>query len=287
MEDDTDLMAETFVPDDPIGALVDALAVHPIADDRFGASAPDWYGDRVFGGVDLGHVIGAAIATVDDGWQPHSMHASFLGAVRPGPLELAVERVRDGRTFVTRQVSTVQGEREAVRAVVSFHRDEPGPAYQVPRPDDVPAVEDCPLVDDMPPPFDVRWIGPSEPGPDGTYRSTRRAWVRTVRSPGEDPGAHLALAAYMSDMTGTSFRPGNLGEWGTHTDASIDHAVWFHRPVRVDDWLYNDFHAVINAGGRSTVRGEWFDQSGQLVMSMAQELLIRPVGEPRPRPAGA
>jgi acyl-CoA thioesterase-2 len=81
--------------------------------------------------------------------------------------------------------------------------------------------------------------------------------------------------AYLSDMTGTGFRPHSLGEWGTHTDASLDHAIWFHRPVRVDEWLFYDIHAVVNAGARSTVRGELYSRDGVLRASIAQELLIR------------
>jgi acyl-CoA thioesterase-2 len=93
----------------------------------------------------------------------------------------------------------------------------------------------------------------------------------------DHPLASLLLLAYLSDMTGTAFRPYNLGEWDTHTDASIDHAVWFHRPPATDGWLYCDFHALANLGGRSTVRGTYYDERGDLVLSMAQELLIRPL----------
>lgn len=89
--------------------------------------------------------------------------------------------------------------------------------------------------------------------------------------------AHLLVGAFLSDLTGTSIRPHDLGEWGTHTDASIDHAAWFHRPPRFDDWTSMDFHAVVNQGGRSTVHGATYDRDGTLLITMAQELLIRPI----------
>jgi acyl-CoA thioesterase II len=81
-------------------------------------------------------------------------------------------------------------------------------------------------------------------------------------------------------MTRTSFRPLNLNTWGAHTDASIDHAVWFHRPMRADEWVLSDFQAVVNAGNRSVVRGTMYTGTGVLCMSMTQELLIRPTGQP-------
>jgi acyl-CoA thioesterase II len=262
----------------PVQALLRACCVRPTEDGTFTTDAPDWFGDRVFGGMVVAAVLSAACGTVDGDWLPHSMHASFLGAVRPGPITLGVERVRDGRTFLTRRVTVTQGGRDTTDATVSFHRDEAGPEYQLPAPE-VPSPEECQVVD-SPPPFEVRWIGPTDQRADGTYASTRRTWVRTVEPLPDGPMESLVVAGFLSDMTGTSFRPHNLGDWGTHTDASIDHAVWFHRPFRADEWLLADWHALINAGGRSTVRGEHYDGEGRLVMSVAQELLIRPLDRP-------
>jgi acyl-CoA thioesterase-2 len=110
---------------------------------------------------------------------------------------------------------------------------------------------------------------------DGSYRSTRRVWLRVPDRLPDDPDVHATVAAFISDMTGTSFRPLSFEEWGRHTDASLDHAVWLHRPFRVDEWLLYDLQAVVNAGGRSFVRGSLFASDGRLCLSMAQELLIR------------
>ena len=91
---------------------------------------------------------------------------------------------------------------------------------------------------------------------------------------------HACVLTYFSDMTGASFRPLSLGSWGTHTDASLDHAVWFHRPARADEWTIFDLHALVNAGGRATVRATMHGEDGRLHLSMAQELLIRELDEP-------
>jgi acyl-CoA thioesterase-2 len=261
--------------------LVDTIATTRDPGGRFHAVAPDWFGDRVFGGMVVAQALHAAMQTVDDDRRPHSMHADFLGALRPGPNELEVESLRDGRTFATRQVTSIQNGRRALRATVSFHGADHGDEYQLPMPD-APAPETLPREEDPGPgpPFDMRDVGPTERRADGTYRSTRRYWARALAPLPETPIAHYTVAAFMSDMTGTSFRPYSLGEWGTHTDASIDHALWFHREPRFDEWVYVDFHALVNHAGRSTVRGEFYDREGRLSMSIAQELLIRPLDAP-------
>jgi acyl-CoA thioesterase-2 len=266
-------------PEVIVADLLDALRVAAEAPDRFRAEAPDWFGDRVFGGVVVAQALAAADATVEPPLRAHSAHAYFLGALRPGPVELEVDRLRDGRTFSTRHVRSIQADRTALWQTVSFHADEPGDAYQLAMPVDVPDPDALEPSDDSPPPLEMRDIGPTERRVDGTFSSTRRCWVRPVAPLPDDPGAHLLVAGFLSDLTGTSFRPLNLGEWGTHTDASIDHAVWFHHEPRFDDWTYMDFHAVINHAGRSTVRGAVFDRAGRLLLTMAQELLIRPMVE--------
>jgi len=268
----------------PLVMMLDACRCRAAEDGTFAADGPDWFGERVFGGWVVAAGLDAACQSVPAGWLPHSLHASFVGAVRPGPVTLTAEATRDGRTFLTRRVLLRQSDRVTTDLTVSFHHDEDGPEYQRPMPADLAPPSECVVVE-SPPPFEVRWIGPTEPRADGTYESTRRTWVRTIQPLPDDPVVHRVVAAFLSDMTGTSFRPHNLEEWGTHSDASIDHAVWFHRPFRADEWLYADHHALINAGGRSTVRGEHYDEAGRLVMSVAQELLIRPLGR-GPQPGG-
>lgn len=263
--------------------LIDALTVRPGGGDRFAAPGTDWWrGERVFGGMVVAQALRAAQAAVDPPFAVHSLHGYFLRPVRPGATTvLAVERVRDGRSFVTRRVVAESDGREVFQLTGSFHRPEEGERYQLPMPE-VPAPESV-EPGDVPIPFDVRELGSTPRRPDGTYLATRRVWFRTVAGLPDDPPLHAAVIAYVSDMTGAAFRPHNLGTWGTHTDASLDHALWFHRPARADEWLLYDLQALVNAAGRSTIRGLLFTRDGTLVASMAQELLIRALDEPDPQ----
>jgi len=259
-----------------------ALLARPLGGGTFAAQSPDWWGgDRVFGGMVVAQALSAAIQTVDPATPVHSMHGYFLRPSPPGrAVELAVGHVRDGRSFIAREVTSSVDGRVTFTMVCSFHGDEPGDEYQLPMPD-VPGPDDVAQAD-VPIPFLVRELGPSPRRNDGSYAATRRVWLRTRTALPDDPLLHTCVVAYLSDMTGAAFRPMSLGTWGTHTDASLDHSLWFHRPVRADQWLLFDLQALVNAGGRATVRGVMFDRDGRLVASMAQELLIRLLDDPQP-----
>jgi acyl-CoA thioesterase-2 len=190
-----------------------------------------------------------------------------------------VDVVRDGRSFSIREVVSVTDGKETFRMACSFHAPEEGDEYQLPighgiaRPAEVEGFE-------APFPFDIRELGHTDLREDGTYLSTRRCWFRTREPLPDDPGVHACVLAYFSDMTGASFRPHSIGTWGTHTDASLDHAVWFHRPWRADRWSIFDIQALVNAGGRGTIRATMHGEDGTLHLSMAQELLIRELEVP-------
>jgi acyl-CoA thioesterase II len=164
----------------------------------------------------------------------------------------------------------------------SFCVEEDGPdRYQLSMPADVraPGTLD---VRAAPGPFESADAGAVRAA-DGTYVSSGRFWNRAVAPLPDDPVLHACVLALLSDMTRTSFRPGSLERWGSHSDASIDHALWFHQPARADRWLLYDLQAVVNRANRATVRGTMYAEGGALVLSMAQELVIRPVpggGEP-------
>jgi acyl-CoA thioesterase-2 len=264
---------------DPVDELCDALVVRPAGPDRFHAPSPTWWeGDRVFGGLLVAQVLNGAIQTVDE-FRPHSLHAYFLRPVPPGVNgELRVARVRDGRSFATREVDMEVDGKLVVRALCSFCSDEDGDLYQLTMPE-CEEPDDL-LPEDSPFPFEMRELGPTQRRSDGTYEATRRVWMRTRSRLPDDSGIHATLLAYLSDMTGASFRPHSLGSWGGHTDASLDHALWFHRPFRADEWVLYDLVAIVNAGGRATVRGAMFTREGELCLSMTQELLIRPLENP-------
>jgi acyl-CoA thioesterase-2 len=253
--------------------LVEAVQVRPAGTDVFEASAPDWWGGRIFGGMVVAQVVRAATHGLGPGLVPHSLHGYFLRAVTPGPpVTLRVEHLREGRTFTTRQVSAEQGGTATSRFLCSFHADEEGDEYQLPM-QDVPAPSAL-VPQTLPGPFLACDAGPL-PGDDGTFRSSARLWYRTRGPLPDDPALHAAMLGYVSDMTRTSFRPLSLDAWGTHTDASVDHAVWFHRRARADQWLFYDLQAIVNTAGRSLVRGALYTEAGDLVLSMSQELLIR------------
>jgi acyl-CoA thioesterase-2 len=253
--------------------LVQAVEVRPAGPDVFEAVTPDWWGGRIFGGMVVAQALHAASQGLAPGLVPHSLHGYFLRAVVPGPpVTLRLEHLREGRTFTTRQVTAEQAGARTSRLMVSFHAAEDGDEYQPPMQQVPPPGALSPQT--PPGPFLACDAGPV-PGDDGTFRSSARLWYRTRGPLPDDPAVHTAMLGYVSDMTRTSFRPLSLDAWGTHTDASVDHAVWFHRPARPDQWLFYDLHAVVNTAGRSLVRGALYTEAGTLVLSMSQELLIR------------
>ena len=269
-----------------VADLVDAISAEeaePDAQGRptFTTTSPNWWiGGRTFGGMVVAQALSAALKTAPTGFDVHSLHGYFLRPTAPGARTThIVEAVRDGRSFSVRDVvSTVDG-KDTFRMTCSFHLPEDGADYQLPIGPEIPPPGEIAGFE-APFPFDIRELGATEQRQDGTFLSTRRCWFRTRESLPDDPGLHACLLAYFSDMTGAAFRPLSLGTWGTHTDASLDHAVWFHRPWRADAWSIFDLHALVNAGGRATVRATMHGEDGSLHLSMAQELLIRELDEP-------
>ena len=270
--------------------LVDAITARAEGSDGsgkpvFSTVSPTWWvGDRTFGGMVVAQALHAAFQTVAPGLEVHSLHGYFLRPTAAGARSLhVVDPIRDGRSFSTRTVtSTVEG-KETFRMTCSFHAPEKGDEYQLAVAHDIPAPEDVEGFEppfEAPFPFDVRELGHTEQRGDGTFLSTRRCWFRTREPLPDDPAIHACVRAYYSDMTGAAFRPLSLGSFGTHTDASLDHAVWFHRPWRADSWSIFDLQALVNAGGRATIRATMHGEDGTLHLSMAQELLIRELDEP-------
>jgi acyl-CoA thioesterase II len=274
-----------------VAELVDAVTAREAGTDGqgrpiFTTTSPNWWPHgRVFGGMVVAQALNAAMRTVPDGVEVHSLHGYFLRPTAPGSEAIqVVENLRDGRSFSTRHVTSEVEGRETFRMTCSFHVPEEGDNYQLPMAPELPPPGDVGGIEG-PFPFDVRELGTTERRVDGTYESTRRCWFRVREVLSDDPAVHASLLAYFSDMTGASFRPHSLSVWGTHTDASLDHALWFHRPWRADVWSIFDLHALVNAGGRATVRATMHGEDGTLHLSMAQELLIRELDEPLQFPA--
>ncbi len=282
--------SEAFVA--TVTDLVEAVTAIEVASDRDGREfvtrSPDWWmTGRTFGGMVVAQALNAAFRTVPDSLDLHSLHGYFLRPIPSGSQTThRVSELRDGRSFSVRQVSSLVDGKESFRMTCSFHAPERGDEYQVPMPAGLQAPNDISGME-APLPFDVREIGPTERREDGSYASTRRCWFRTREPLPDDPAIHACLLAYFSDMTAASFRPDSMSSWGTHTDASLDHAVWFHRKWRADAWSFFDLHTLVNSGGRATIRATMHGDDGQLHLSMAQELLIRRLEVPlvfeRPR----
>lgn len=242
--------------------------------------APDWYGPVVFGGVALALTISAACREAPPDSRLHSLHAHFLRPLRGGCEVLFRSEVqKPGRTFNLHRVTAEQDDKVALAMTCSFTADTDGYVYDL---SGLPA--DVPMPDDLPEPdasergigpWDERWLGPSELRSDGTREATHRHWFRIPRSLGDDVHLHTALLGYATDWTGIGGRPLDL-EGDTTGMISLDHAAWFHRPARADEWLLQDVQSLVNAGGRGTLRGVIRTADGHIVASMAQEMLLRP-----------
>jgi acyl-CoA thioesterase-2 len=278
----------------PLEKLLDLLDLEQIELDIFRGRSPEEQVQRVFGGQVAGQALVAAGRTVPDDRPVHSLHAYFI---RPGdpavPLVYTVDRVRDGRSFTTRRVSAIQHGRPIFTLSASFHRDEPGPVHsdpmpEVPPPDEIPRTIDRleKLFGTMPAqfresPIDLRSVGPLtfEAERDPSLRTTRNlVWLRVEGELPDDPLLHVCLMTYASDLTLLdSVLLGHGLSWadGKTSGASLDHAMWFHRPFRADRWLLYAQESPVAAGARGLARGEVFTADGDLVVSVVQEGLIR------------
>jgi acyl-CoA thioesterase-2 len=277
--------------------LLAALELERVGEDRYRVLAEPGRFDRVFGGQTVAQALLAAAATVTDK-APHSLHAYFVEAGAPGSgLELAVDRVREGRSMATRRVTVSQGERTLLIAMASFHGGNPpapdvaDPAPPAPAPAEVPRLQDW-VRDlppersgharswvDQPPPLDLL-IGELLNFMGGAPAAGPRShWMRVPRSVGDDDLLHAALLAYASDyfLLDMAWRANPEGVApGSVIGFSVDHTIWFHRPVRFDRWHLHTQETVALAGHRGLVRGAIHDDGGNLVATVMQEVLVRP-----------
>ena len=274
--------------------LLGLLDLEQIEVNIFRGRSPDERVQRVFGGQVAGQAMVAAGRTVPADRPVHSLHAYFI---RPGdpavPIVYTVDRVRDGRSFSTRRVSAIQHGKTIFTLSASFHRPEPGLEHADPMPAAPPPDTIEPNVvrlarllgpDRMRPhmhPIDVRSVGPlsAEAARDRSLRTTSNmVWLRVDAELGDDPLLHVCLMTYASDMTLLdSVLTGHGLSWadGRTSGASLDHAMWFHRPFRADRWLLYAQESPAAYGARGLARGQVFTSSGELVVSVMQEGLVR------------
>jgi acyl-CoA thioesterase-2 len=275
--------------------LVDLLDLEEIEVGLFRARQPDTQLQRVFGGQVLAQALIAAARTVLVSRVVHSLHAYFLLPGRTDiPLVYDVESVRDGGSFSSRRVVARQGGKVIFYLSSSFHEMESGFEHLDPMPESVPGPEECPRLGEVLAGIsgrsaaqwerewgvlDVRYVGDSRPGGslvDPTHPARARVWVRVDGQLPDDRRLHQAALAYASDLTLLSATtvPHNVLIGVNVQVASLDHAMWFHRPFRADDWLLYDQISPSASGGLGLATARLF-QHGTLVADVAQEGLIR------------
>ncbi|WP_298460694.1 acyl-CoA thioesterase II [uncultured Cellulomonas sp.] len=270
-----------------------ALTLEPVGDDEFvGPSLPRPLG-RVFGGQVLAQALVAAGRTVPDGRLPHSLHGYFL---RPGdvrqPITFAVERMRDGRSFSARRTHALQGGQPILSMITSFQEEQPGLDHADAMPDAPPPDEVVSALDLLRPidhpmaafftesaAFDLRHVDSSiflGPGPAATDR--QMVWVRARTPVPDDALLQRALMAYACDqvmLEPVLRRHGHSWISPGLSMASLDHAMWWHRPARVDEWLLYVQSSPSAQGGRGLTAAKVYAQDGDLVASIAQEGMVR------------
>ncbi|MGB6306348.1 MAG: acyl-CoA thioesterase II [Steroidobacteraceae bacterium] len=275
--------------------LIKVMTLERLELDLFRGESRDIGSPQVFGGQVLGQALVAATATVE-GRSVHSLHAYFL---RRGdfdsPIVYEVDRALDGKHFSSRRVIAIQHGRQIFNMSASFQLAESGLDHQSPMPD-VPLPESLPdvesyyrrVADRLPPaarrmleqkrPFEFRPVQPPDPLRQDKSEPLKYIWFRAVDRLEDDEALHRCLLAYVSDfhLLDTALKPHGISMISPKLIiASIDHAMWFHRSVRVDDWLLYAIDSPSASGARGFTRGSVFSRDGRLVASAAQEGLIR------------
>ncbi|HVF32298.1 MAG TPA: acyl-CoA thioesterase II [Acidimicrobiales bacterium] len=279
---------------DALDGLLELLDLEPIEVNIFRGNSPDEERQRVFGGQVAGQALVAAGRTVDADRRVHSLHAYFL---RPGdphiPILYEVDRIRDGKSFTTRRVVAIQHGQAIFHLSASFHLDESGfdhadPMPDVVRPDDLPTWQDrmkamgdeIPEWFTRPRPIDTRYVQEPWRTPDRPSGEPRQqVWMRADGTLPDDPMLHACVVAYASDMTllDSILLPHRGVAFEGLMMASLDHAMWFHRPFRADEWFLYDQASPSASGARGLARGSIFRSDGALAVSVVQEGLVRPV----------
>jgi acyl-CoA thioesterase-2 len=277
--------------------LLDLLELEALEVNLFRGLSPDEDRQRVFGGQVAAQALVAAGRTVDDDRPVHSLHAYFLRSGDPNvPIIFEVDRIRDGRSFTTRRVVAIQHGKAIFNLAASFHIDEAGPDHgmempAVPAPDDLPTfrerlepylsrfnpetlqwlVRERPI--DSRPVDDPHWLAPAPREP------SQNVWIKTNGRLPDDPLLHACVVAYASDLSllDTATLPHAIGYDGGYMMASLDHAMWFHRPFRADEWLLYHQTSPSASGARGLALGHVFRADGAIAITVMQEGLLRPM----------
>jgi len=282
---------------DPVASMLAVLALDSGAarttEDIFTGKSQSMPTGRVFGGQVLAQAVIAAERTMPADRTVHSMHGYFL---RPGDatkgLTFAVDRIHDGRSFSTRRTQAYQEGQPIFSMIASFEIDSAGLEHQAEMPADLPMPEDLPNVEDhlsglhpmskrffVDRPVELRHVpSPIYNSVDSEPAPRQSVWMRTRRELPDDARLHRAALAYMSDL---SIQESVLRAHGVSWSrpglkvASLDHAMWWHRPGRVDEWLLYDQESPSARGGRGLATGRIFTRDGVLIATVAQEIMVR------------
>ena len=282
-----------------LNKLIKLLDLEHLEENLFRGQSENIGGPRVFGGQVIGQALTAAVRTVPSKRFVHSLHAYFL---RPGDMEYPiiydVERTRDGGSFTTRRVVAIQKGEPIFDMALSFHKKEKGPSHQIDM-IDIPGPDECiselevkkKMIDKVPlkyrdfflreRPIEIRNL----PG-EGMFEEPKKkpphkhVWMKAVGKIPDDVVQHQAILAYASDMglLSTSMNPHRLSfAKGNVMSASLDHAMWFHRPFRADEWMLYSTDSPSASNARGFNRGSVYTREGVLVASAVQEGLMRVV----------
>jgi acyl-CoA thioesterase-2 len=278
-----------------LNALLELLDLEQIEENIFRGTSHDIGSGRVFGGQVLAQALVAAGRTLE-GRSAHSLHGYFM---LPGDLEVPivylVDRIRDGRSFTTRRVVAIQHGEAIFNMAASFHTPEDGIEHQdkmpaVPEPESLPREVDLirAMEDRIPParrevytrdrPVEMRPADPVDPLSPEQREPFKSIWLRAAGALGDDPLLHQSLLAYASDhsLLSTALLPHGISLFQPNLQAAtLDHALWFHRPFRADEWLLYSTDSPSASGARGFTRGTIFTREGSLVASVAQEGLLR------------
>lgn len=286
--------------------LVNLLDLEALEDNMFRGQSRDLGGKSVFGGQVIGQALVAAGRTVE-GSVVHSLHAYFL---RPGdmsrPVIYEVDRVRDGRSFMTRRVQAIQGGSAILSMLASFHKEEPGYEHQATMPqvadpeqlrldssyfpqwlDEAPEVSDRvhhALTREVA--IEFKSVTPDNPLRPKVLPPQQAIWFRCGSRLPDEPILHRCVLAYASDfnLLSTAMRPHGRSWFDEDLlTASIDHSIWFHREARMDQWLLYVMDSPTAQAARGLSRGLIYDREGRLVASVAQESLMRRISPTAPR----
>jgi len=275
--------------------LLTILDIERLEENLFRGLSPQVGWQRVFGGQVIGQALVAANRTVN-GRLAHSLHAYFLRAGDPSvPIIYSVDRIRDGGSFTTRRVVAVQHGQAIFSMAASFHKEETGLEHQIKMPE-VPPPESLPseaelkacLIDRVPPqvkaywererPLEIRPVDLSRYLTPGNHDPSQQVWIRATGELSNEQSLHQCVLAYASDFTLLDTALIAHGRFVFDPKlilASLDHALWFHRKLRADEWLLYAQDSPISGGGRAFCRGMLFTRDGKLVASTAQEGLLR------------